>query len=177
MAFLTWDFTGDYLVAAQDRLIRGMNPKILAIDSSTQWRIEETRYAVRSFLRQPLFGIGLGNPYRPPLQWEPAWSAENIQWYIHNAYLWVLVDAGLIGFIPFICFYALGVLRGLRFWRSIGDSRFRVTVLGFTLGVLGQAISNIVTPNFFQNWVLVIFPILLGMNEVIFRKQNEGEMC
>jgi len=76
---------------------------------------------------------------------------------------------GLIGFIPFIWLYAGFLVRGLTRWREITDPKPRAVVLGFTLAVLGQAISNFVAPNFIQHWGLIVFAIILGINELIFR--------
>jgi O-antigen ligase len=92
-----------------------------------------------------------------------------MRYYIHNAYLWVWVDMGLVGLIPFVWLLAQVLVRGFGRWRKVGDPRWRAVALGVTLGILGQAITNIVAPNFIQSWGLVVFPILLGVNELIFR--------
>ncbi len=162
-----------YLAAANDRFIRGLSPGTLAQDSSTQDRLVETNFAIQSIRSHPLLGVGLGNFYRPPLPSDPYWMPDfpqiGLRWYIHNAYLWVWIDMGLVGFIPFLWLYAVFIIRGLTRWRKITDPNLRAVVLGSTLGVLGQAISNIVAPNFLQTWVLIIFAVLMGINELIYR--------
>jgi O-antigen ligase len=99
-----------------------------------------------------------------------------LRWYIHNAYLWVLVDLGTLGFVPFLWFYAAAIWRGLARWRTVRDAGLRALALGITLGILGQAITNLVAPNFFQSWALSVFPILLGVREVILRA-NDFRHC
>jgi O-antigen ligase len=162
-----------YVVAAFDRLVWGMRLETLAQDSSTQMRVTETGYAIQSIAQHPLLGIGLGNLYRPAMEGDAYWYPEDpsigLRWYMHNAYLWVWVMAGLMGFIPFIWLYAGFLGRGFARWHKIGDPKLRVVVLGFTLGVLGQAISNVVAPNFVQSWILIVFAIIPGINELIFR--------
>lgn len=165
-------FPVHYLDAAVDRITRGIELDTLLQDTSTQYRVNETRYAFRTIQEKPFTGIGLGNYYRPAFPNEAPWNNEtNLRWYIHNSYLWVWIDMGLIGIIPFVWFYVAAVIRNLRYWRKVGDSRLRAFVLGSTLGVLGQSISNFVAPNFIQSWVLAIFPLVIGMNEVILRSE------
>jgi len=162
-----------YVGAAFDRLVWGMRSETLAQDSSTQMRVMETEYAVQSILQHPLLGIGLGSLYRPPVEddgyWRPEDPSIGLRWYMHNAYLWVWTMMGLMGFIPFIWLYASFLRRGFTRWRRIGDPKLRAAVLGSTLAILGQAISNLVAPNFVQSWSLIVFVIMLGINELIFR--------
>jgi O-antigen ligase len=167
-----------YFTAAYDRLIWGMKLDTLGKDDSVQWRITESRYAIQSIVQHPFLGIGLGNLYRPEVfgdetQYNHEFPQYGARWYIHNAYLWVLIDTGLIGFVPFIWLFWTFLLRGFTRWRKIEDPKLRVVVLGFSLGILGQAISNLVAPNFIQSWVLVVFAIMLGVNEVIYRWELE----
>ena len=81
----------------------------------------------------------------------------------------------LVGFIPFIWLYASFLKRGFTHWLSIREPKLRAVVLGFTLAVLGQAISNIVVPNFFQSWSLVVFAIAISTNELIYRWEQFTE--
>ncbi len=163
-------FPVHYLDAAVDRITRGIEFDTLLQDTSTQYRVNETRYALQTIRKNPFTGIGLGNYYRPAFSNEDPWNNEtNLRWYIHNSYLWVWIDMGLIGFVPFAWFYAAAIIRNLKRWREVSDARLRAFVLGSTLGVLGQSISNFVAPNFVQSWVLAIFPLVIGMNEVILR--------
>jgi O-antigen ligase len=156
-----------YIAAASDRLIWGMQPQTLMQDKSTQDRIMETNYAVQSILDHPILGIGLGNFYRPAVRSDTYIGGFGNRWYIHNAYLWVLIDMGLVGFIPFILLYAIALARGFKYWKRIPDRKLSVILLGGTLGILGQAISNIVAPNFVQSWMLFIFVVIMGINELI----------
>jgi O-antigen ligase len=167
----------NYVLAAQDRLFRGMQAETLAEDKSTQMRVMETEYALETVSQRPLFGIGMGNTYRPWMPDDAYFRPEDprlgLRWYAHNAYLWLWVMAGAVGLVPFLMLYGLFVWRGLKYWRHIkgnlGGSGRRAVVLGSTLAILGQMISNLVAPNFLQAGSLVIFAILMGINEVIYR--------
>jgi hypothetical protein len=167
----------NYVIAAEDRLFRGMQADTLAEDKSTQMRVLETQYALETVSERPLFGIGMGNTYRPWMPDDAYFRPEDprlgLRWYMHNAYLWVWVMAGAVGLVPFLLLYGLFVWRGLRHWRymegNVAGSGRRAVVLGLTLAILGQMIGNIVAPNFLQAGSLVIFAIILGTNEVIYR--------
>jgi O-antigen ligase len=162
-----------YLNAAINRLVWGMDPGTLAIDGSVQWRIKETEYALQSISQNSIFGIGLGNYYRPSVtDVDPTSSATGIRWYVHNAYLWVWVDMGLIGLIPFVGLLLWVVIRGLTRWQKIKDGFVKAFVLGSSLGILGQIITNVVAPNFLQDWSLVVFAIIFGLNELIYRLEE-----
>jgi len=90
-------------------------------------------------------------------------------WYCHNAYMWIWVKMGTPALLVFLWLCAVFVRRGLRLWRRIADSKGRAIVVGFTLAFVGQMVSNLVAPNFIQNWVLVVYPITMGVNELLYK--------
>jgi O-antigen ligase len=95
--------------------------------SSWQWRVLENGYARASIKQHPLLGVGPGNDYRPRIRLSDALTG-----YMHNAYFFILVDLGIVGFIPFVWFSAAFLMRGYRLWRTLEDRVFRAIVLGFT---------------------------------------------
>jgi O-antigen ligase len=165
-----------YIKAAWNRLTWGLQHDTLVRDGSVRWRLIETRGAFESIIQQPVLGVGLRNFYRPAYPRDSEVGPNGLRWYVHNAYLWVLVDLGTLGFVPFLWFYAAAIWRGLARWRTVRDAGLRALALGITLGILGQAITNLVAPNFFQSWALSVFPILLGVREVILRA-NDFRHC
>jgi len=140
-------------------------------DSSMQWRDMENYYAVRQIAQHPLFGLGMASAYRPPLEVEAetndfgTWSYK----YMHNAYLWIAVMMGSVGLLPFLWLCAAYLLRTLRHMHEIRDERFRSAYIGFGAAFAGMLVSNWVAPHFVQSWALVIYPVMMGMNEVAYR--------
>jgi O-antigen ligase len=116
----------NYIVAAQDRLFRGMQVDTLVEDKSAQMRVMETEYALETVLARPVFGIGMGNVYRPWMPDDAYFRPEaprlGLRWYAHNAYLWLWVMAGAVGLVPFLILYGLFIWRGLRYWRHMKGS-------------------------------------------------------
>jgi len=71
-------------------------------DLSFNWRVIEASYAIESWRESPLIGIGAGADYRPSLgsiERASLHSEGVLTNYIHNAYLWILVDFGLLGLL------------------------------------------------------------------------------
>ncbi len=166
-----------YLTATRDRVIYGLSSETLAGDRSAQMRIIEAGYALESITRHPLFGIGIGVYYRPAVPEDAYWQAaagRSLRYYIHNAYLWTAVSTGIMGLAPLVAFLSLAVLRGLMRWRRIGDPWARGVVLGLSLGVAGQAISNLVTPNLLEAPALVVYPTVIGVIEVVLHGSARG---
>lgn len=158
--------------AALDRIFSVQGSRIQQ-DMSAILRQAELQYANRKVAEYPLLGVGIGNSYRPWIRrfdYLP-WATTNwgLVWYCHNAYMWIWVKMGTPALIFFLWLCSWFLYRGFRNWRRIQDSKWRAIVLGFTLAFVGVMISNMVAPNFIQNWVLVVYPMMMGINELIYR--------
>jgi O-antigen ligase len=74
-------------------------------DLSIQGRLFDYANATRAFASNPISGVGF---YRFGL-----WANENVHWKIHgkkaihNAYLWIAADQGLMGLVPFFAILVL----------------------------------------------------------------------
>ncbi|MFW5708794.1 MAG: O-antigen ligase family protein [Chloroflexota bacterium] len=135
-------------------------------DSSTRWRLTENRYAFDIVAENPLTGIGVANAYRPRMVDELETPLDR---YVHNAYLWIAVNTGLVNLGLFFAFCGLYLYRVLRYWPQIARDDYRAAYLGFGMAFLGMMISNLVAPNFIQSPALSIYPAMIGLSEVIWR--------
>lgn len=141
--------------------------------SSLEWRKIENRYALRSIVKHPLQGIGLRNTYRPSLPGMHmlGWDTKH---FVHNGYLFVLVDMGILGFLPLIWFYVRFLSRGFSNWRKIRNPVDKSTVIGFTISGLALALSILVEPRVMQWHGIVVISTIIGINEAIIHL-NENE--
>lgn len=75
----------------------GMTSKFdnLLNDPSLLWRFQEIKFAIKSIIENKLLGIGLYLPYRNK---DILPSLNN---YIHNSFLWVFVNLGIVGFLNY----------------------------------------------------------------------------
>jgi hypothetical protein len=141
----------------------------LIYDSSTQWRLLENEYAIASIRKYPLLGVGPKAAYRPYVEFL---GGDLLSHYVHNAYLWLLVDFGILGFLPFLWFSIAFLVRGISARRSLEDVILRGFVLGFTIGYIVLLTSSIAAPRFLGMHSVVPIAIIMGMNEVMMRLER-----
>jgi len=134
--------------------------------SSWQWRLMENQHAWQKIQQYPLLGIGPGNDYRPRVRL----GGDETTGYMHNTYLFILMDFGLMGFVPFVWFSALFLLRGYRRWATVRDPTLRAIVLGFTLAYVPMLVAGIAAPVFMAWFWTPVVGVMLGINEVIYRE-------
>jgi O-antigen ligase len=146
----------------------------LSRESSLQWRVIETRYALDQLSRHPIFGIGLANQYRPPMENEAdtmysGWAAN----YVENGYLYIGVMMGVVGLLPFLLLCAAYLFRVFRHQHEIRDEGLRAIYLGFGLAFLGMMACNLASPTFVNGTRLVFFPVAMALSEIILRLERE----
>jgi O-antigen ligase len=135
----------------------------LVQSSSIEDRITENEYALQAIKKSPIIGSGLRSVYRPSIYG----SRDDLEFYIHNAYLWFLKDTGIVGLLLFLSFFFGFVVRGLRNLNAIRDESLRCTLAGFTLSGLGMIPMALVNPVFTQWYSIICIGLLSGINEVI----------
>jgi O-antigen ligase len=140
---------------------------LTAAEKFRTWEIRavENKYAIEKIVSSPIWGIGFQRAYRPQIYY----PEDNIEWFIHNGYLWIMLKLGVLGFIPFLWFSYIFLKRGMKYWYQVEDRVSRGIVLGSVCAYLGFAVGNIASPNFMQNWEVAVFGLCFGMNEVIYR--------
>ena len=143
---------------------------VLSPEETLAWRWNEILYAWPKLLKNPILGIGLFTPYRPPF-----YLGDHLLGYIHNAYLWLWLKTGLLGLFAFLWLSFRFMSRGFRYWRSIPDHFLRAIILGLTLMYLAMLISNLVAPTLVQSLSSAVFGVILGINEVIYSFQTSGK--
>ena len=115
--------------------------------ASLKWRVFETKKALQSIQANPLFGVGLGNSYRPLtlLQNEAngGWGGVDLEdktrftRYVHNSYLFLTVKLGLSG-LGLLVWMCLGFLiSGWHLFRGSPDALTRGVTLSILAGFVG----------------------------------------
>ena len=104
----------------------------------------------------PLTGVGIGNFgeaygkfFRPGLEYYNA----------HSAFLTILSETGLIGFIVYISFYIFVLRQIWKFFKKNSGYNKEVVGLGFLASFLGLMTANI----FYQNFTFQFFYVFLGL--------------
>jgi O-antigen ligase len=138
-------FTGDRIKQDQER------------------RTCEVRSAIATLQDHPLLGVGPGGIIHTRM------CADMLTRYVHNAYLFILADLGLLGFLPFLWFSASYLFRGFSVGRTLKDPILRSWVLGLTLGYITTLVAAIAGPEFMAWHTVPIVGVMLGVNEVAIR--------
>lgn len=110
-------------------------PMFSSADRGLVYRFDTGIVSLGLWLHEPFFGAGLGG--YPHSLVEAGKSAE----VIHNTYLWILTEMGIVGFVVFTAFF-VAILRTLwRRRRADGDPRFAIAALAMMLVFAGVAMG------------------------------------
>ncbi len=131
----------------------------------------ENSYAIEQIKNHPLLGIGLHNDYRPKIYGRD----DNLSHYVHNAYLWLLADMGIIGFLSFFWFYTLFLVRAFRNWKRIPDNLLKAAVAGFMISGVVMLSMALVIPIFLEWFSITVLAVMIGLTEAITRFTEAGE--
>lgn len=136
----------------------------LVYDSSTQWRLRENELAIPKIKEYPILGVGPGGVYR-----DPWWTGDTLTRYIHNGYLYLLIDLGIVGFLPFVWFSAVFVVRGIMAWYRMRDPVLKALVISFTVSYIGVLFSSVTSPRLVEENFVPVIGVMLGIGEVAIR--------
>lgn len=114
-------------------------------------RMRFINYGIQSFLENPVLGIGSGNSYIVTLQ------AAGRSTYLHNNYIELLVNLGVVGFFLYYFLYAI-LLKGLiKLWKCDLESRVLIVIL------VGQLVSDIAITSYSSKFTYIIFGLAYAL--------------
>ena len=151
------------LSAVSGRYLTLFAGKELVQSKSLDDRQVENSFAIKQIQNHPILGIGLGNDYRPPIYGED----DDILYYVHNVYLWLLMDLGIPGFCLFLAFYLTFLVRAWKNFHKIQDDYFRSIVTGASIAGVGILPMALVIPLFMEWHSIVVIIIFIGLSETI----------
>ena len=143
---------------------------------SLRWRDIEYSLAVPEFLSHPIMGLGPGAYYRPYIPGRDYEGNVNRGW-VHNAHLWILLKAGLLGYIGMLWFSAIFLERGFKFWQRGPDAETRGMMLAFTVTYVGVLIVSVVEPYIVIEYWTPVIGIMMGMNEVSLKLAAQDKIA
>jgi O-antigen ligase len=142
-------------------LLSGSAEEIGTVDD----RLTEYEYALEKIRSAPVFGIGLRSEYRPPFYG----PEDELTYFVHNSYLWIIKDMGLVGLCIFLILMMRFLFRGFRKWRMIKDTYLSSIVLAYSISVLGLMVIALQSSTFVSNKYVCVYGLMMGINEVIYR--------
>lgn len=154
------------LTARFDSLFAGDE---LVDDASTQWRLRENELALPVIKENPILGLGPGAEYRDP------WGVwDHYMGYIHNGYLFLLINVGIVGFIPFLWFSIAHVVKALSSWSKLHDPILKGIVIGFALSYVAIVSSSVTSPRWIETAFTPLIGVVLGINQVAIRLDKQS---
>lgn len=109
---------------------------------SFEYRWYETKNALLTWLENPLLGVGFGGLWK-----DYHYIAVGMdQTSTHNFYLYVLLHAGLIGFIPFSWLIISFIRESLAINRTMEDKHLNAVVLGLLSSFIAVLVAFIFGP-------------------------------
>ena len=112
-------------------------------------RLELNEIALATFWKRPILGAGLNNS---SIVTEGAKSIvttpqgrESIVTVVHNYYLIVLIDVGLVGFLLYFTFFWRTVAIALRHMR-VAETEMKLLLIGITGSLVGIAVNSFAEP-------------------------------
>ncbi|GFO68112.1 hypothetical protein GMLC_16910 [Geomonas limicola] len=151
------------LTAMSGRFLTLFAGKELVQTNSLNDRQIENSYALKEIREHPLLGIGLGQDYRPKLYGPD----DEITYYVHNVYLWLVLDFGLPGCLVFFLFYLTFLVRAFKSARNEPDPYLRSIAVGALLMGVAALPMALVIPLFLEWHSIVVLAILIGLSETI----------
>lgn len=123
----------------------------------------ENGWALEQIVAHPVTGIGLGKDYRPQLYG----SEDQIAYYVHNVYLWLIMDLGVFGFCFFAWFYGGFLARAMKNYKTSDDHLLRSVATGSAFAGIGMLPMALTIPLFMEWHSIVVIAIFMGMSESI----------
>jgi O-antigen ligase len=123
--------------------------------------------AWKGFLFSPMLGYGMGNTvvslpfFRSPDYWMT--QAEDIVTHLHNEYLEVLSETGIVGFLPWatmLVVYFIGMKRAIQ--RS--QKAERTLLVGYVCAVVACLVDNLTSMNLRVPPVAVLYWCIVGIS-------------
>lgn len=168
----------EQLISIFDRFTSLFTGKKIFHMETLNWRWIENKFALRQIVKHPLLGIGLGNDFRARTSYRAGALDPVVQyssWWLHNAYLWILMKMGLIGFLTFLWFYIRFLMRGFSNWKKIKDVTLKSAVTGFMLSGVGIMLIVSIEPLFMMWDSIIVIATIIGLTEAII-KINKDEL-
>jgi O-antigen ligase len=141
----------------------------LNMESAADWRLETWKVAGKKIVESPIFGIGFGQKF----YFEHRGFLDMIDIRnIHNDFVSILVQVGLIGFIPFLMF-SFYQMRNIYYLFKIRneETRFLTLVLGGFWIVLGFGVFFAIYLMF--NGLSVFYWIVMGLISVLVKEEKK----
>lgn len=144
-------------------LFYGLNSRFLELSSSSNQdtlRMLYLRYGVETFKNHPILGIGSGNSHIVTLM------AAGKKTYLHNNYVELLVNLGVIGFALYYYLYYYLIKRLRKTGKDNFENRIMIVIL------IAQLVSDLGVTSYSYKFTYIIFALALGVIQKSIEREH-----
>ena len=143
-------------------------------DPTTEARFLEWEAAMTEVRKHPWFGSGLGKEvsYFDTTLYHPSFVTVR---YIHNSYLFYLLNMGLAGLLAFLWLCGSFLLYGLKVFRSLADPYCKGMALGFWAAFLAMLIAGFAGASLNDPALTIWAGFLMGAVTVLDKRRGPFE--
>lgn len=142
------------------------------------WRLEEANFAVATIAKYPVFGTGMGVPYKPVSRMNGVTVTDQdvfLARYIHNSYLGLWLKFGVLGPLLAIVAMVAYIRRGLALNRS-SDSVWVRTISATALSAfLVPIFTSLTQPEWLSQIGIAFLGTLFAIQLLLFRFEATSE--
>lgn len=129
-------------------------------DTSVQERIQMWNQAMAVFKSNPLMGIGYNTT--PHFGFSDSITKQHRN-NLHNGYVEVLAELGLIGLVIYLAIFFKGIAAGWRLYKLAEDKFFKAIGLGFAASIVASLTANLTGNNWHYFNVAGFFWVMFGL--------------
>lgn len=130
-------------------------------DASFLMRVELGYYAVRNFLKEPIFGDGIGSYVKYKIL---VFTRLPI-YYVDSSWIYMLWKGGIIGFLIFVWLFFRFFRAGFYVLRKSQDRNVKIISLGLIGGFIGMVFLGIFSPQLIKYKTNILIAFLFAYIE------------
>ncbi|HNV24235.1 MAG TPA: O-antigen ligase family protein, partial [Candidatus Omnitrophota bacterium] len=146
-------------------------------DNSVPWRLERSKEALEMFKERPVFGYGLNTFMRSYEKYQDVYKTAATRvfpTYVHNCYLQILIETGVLGFGTFLWIlyvfinYVLNQIK-IQYKKNIF---FSALSMGLLLGIFAFLAHSFVDTHFYSVQISNYLWVHIGLLMVLVRQSE-----
>ncbi len=140
-----------------------------AQDTSAGSRWMEIQAAWPNIVESPWLGIGPGGVYRYEEDWDDIWQYHYYRpvSYIHNAYVLILTQSGVLGLSTCLTMYGIFFARARRIYKSLQNPDDRSIVLAAIGAVASVLLASMMQPSLWYPPAVPCLGLTFALVEVV----------
>jgi O-antigen ligase len=158
----------NYMAPYVRRFTSIFDPESYREGTSAGARAEEIRAAWPKIVENPWLGIGVGGFYNTVPAWDDASQAHYMRpvSYIHNAYVLVLTQSGVIGFTTCMAMFVVFFARARRIFQQLTRPEDRALVMAGIGAIASLLLGSLMQPSLWHPPAVPCIGVIFGLVEV-----------